>query len=282
MTHDDMSEISATSPFVRGKVVAVTGGAGGIGSATCRTLAALGARLVVADVDDRAATAVAADITATGGEAIAVVCDVSQEDDITAMVAAAVETFGRLDGLMNNAALISDDVRDPDPVRMAVEDWDRIMAVNLRGPMLGCKHAVPVMLRQGGGSIINVSSTAGLLAENRLTAYGASKAGLLSLSRTVATAYGKQGVRCNTLVPGSVITESVRRYMTPDQLEGLGATRVTQRLGVPEDIAHTAAFLLSDWSEYVTGQVISVDGGGGVHQPWWKPYLPSTKEREQA
>lgn len=142
------------------------------------------------------------------------------------------------------------------------------MTVNVRGPMLACRQAIPVMLSQGGGSIINFSSTAALAGDLGLIAYSTSKAALLGLTRSIATSYGKQGVRCNAVAPGSVWNEDIRGRMGEELLDLMERTRLTPRLGVPDDIAHTVVYLASDKSAYVTGQTLLVDGGGSAHQPW--------------
>ena len=157
---------------------------------------------------------------------------------------------------------------DRDLVAMDAAYWDKAMAVNLRGAMLACKHAIPQMLERGGGAIVTFGSTAGAMGDVGLFAYSATKAALASLARSIATTYGKQGVRANCVCPGSVWPEAWRSGMTPAFLTMAENTRLTPRLGVPEDIGRMVAFLLSDKASYVTGQTIMVDGGGTVHQPW--------------
>ena len=163
-----------------GKVAIVTGAASGIGLAAAKTLAHHGAKIIVADLNTQGAEQVAADICASGGTALAVTVDVSQEPAIEAMVAITIENFGGLDILHNNAALVSPEVmsKDADIVNMDVDIWDQTMAVNLRGIMLGCKHAIPHMLERGGGSIINMSSASGLGGDIARVTYGTSKAGV--------------------------------------------------------------------------------------------------------
>ena len=143
--------------------------------------------------------------------------------------------------------------------------WERTIAVNLRSQMLTCKHAIPEMVRTGGGSIINMSSGASLKGDRTRTAYGVSKAGVNTLTMYVATGHGKQGVRVNTIVPGLIITDAVRAHLTEDILAGLGRTTLTPYLGQPEDIAHLVVFLASDESRYITGQMIAIDGGMSAH-----------------
>lgn len=245
----------------------VTGGAGGIGSATVTTLSGHGAIVAVVDVDGPGAERVAAEVAAAGGESIAVATDLAREDEIASMVAVVIERFGRLDILHNNAALTDSDFldRDTDVARLDVDVWDTTIAVNLRSQMLCCKHAVPEMARTGGGSIMNMSSGAALSGDRTRTAYGVSKAGVHALSMYVATSHGKAGIRANTIVPGLIITEAVRAHIPDDMLDKLGRATLTPYLGRPDDIADLVAFLASDESRYITGQMITIDGGMTAH-----------------
>jgi len=252
---------------VDGKVAVVTGGAGGIGSATCLALAREGASVVVADVDATGAERVASDIKKSGGRALAVPTDLAEETSVMAMVQATVAGFGRLDILHNNAALTDSGFLDRDtPVtELDVEVWDRTLAVNLTSQMLSCKHAIPEMVRNGSGSIINMSSGASLKGDRTRTAYGVSKAGVNTLTMYVASAHGSQGIRVNTIVPGLIITEAVQAHLTESMLSGLGRSILTPRLGRPDDIANLVLFLASEESSYITGQMITIDGGMSAH-----------------
>jgi NAD(P)-dependent dehydrogenase (short-subunit alcohol dehydrogenase family) len=250
-----------------GKVAIVTGGAGGIGSATCRKLAAEGASVAVFDINLDGATAVAADIEAASGEAIAVRIDLSSEDEVAAAIGATVDRFGRLDVVHNNAALTDNEFlsRDTAVTDLDIEVWDTTLDVNLRSQMLMCKHAVPAMVAHGGGSIMNMSSGAAFSGDMTRTAYGVSKAGVHALSMYVATSHGKQGIRVNTIVPGLIITEAVRAHIPADMVGKLGRAVLTPELGRPEDIADLVVFLASDESRYITGQSITIDGGMTAH-----------------
>jgi NAD(P)-dependent dehydrogenase (short-subunit alcohol dehydrogenase family) len=250
-----------------GKVAIVTGGGGGIGGATCRTLAREGASVVVVDINEEAATKVAQGIRESGGVAFVVPADLSEEDQVVAAVAAAVAQFGRLDVLHNNAALTDSDflTRDTAVTELPLEVWERTMAVNLRSQMLTCKHAIPEMVKNGGGSIINMSSGASLKGDRTRTAYGVSKAGVNTLTMYVASSHGKQGIRVNTIVPGLIITDAVRAHLTEKILAGLGRAVLTPNLGQPNDIADLVLFLASDESRYITGQMIAIDGGMSAH-----------------
>jgi NAD(P)-dependent dehydrogenase (short-subunit alcohol dehydrogenase family) len=255
--------------LLRDRVAVVTGAARGIGRASARALAVAGARVVVADLDRDGAESVAKEIRDADGEAFAVCVDVSEEETIAAMIEDTLERFGGLDILHNNAAAsdMATGSRDGALVDLEVEVWDRAMAVNLRGPMLGCKHAIPVMLRRGRGSIIQTSSASGLCGDLARAAYSASKAGLDSLTRSVATQYGKQGIRCNSIAPGVVETPALAANVPPEALAAYLGSSLTPRLGKPEDIAAAVVFLASDDAAYITGQVLSVDGGLLAHHP---------------
>jgi NAD(P)-dependent dehydrogenase (short-subunit alcohol dehydrogenase family) len=250
-----------------GKVAIVTGGGGGIGGATAQALALHGAAVVVVDVDRGAADVVVAAIEGAGGRAVACQADVSHEDQVRAAVDMAVEQFGRLDVLHNNAALTDSDFLRADTAvtELSLEVWEQTMAVNLRSQMLMCKHAVPPMVRGGGGSIINMSSGASLKGDRTRTAYGVSKAGVNALTLYVATSHGKQGIRANTILPGLVVTDAVRAYLNEETLAGLSRATLTPSVGQPDDIADVVVFLASNESRYITGQMIPVDGGMSAH-----------------
>jgi len=252
---------------LEGKVAMVTGGAGGIGAATVRALAREGASVAVVDIDGEKATAVAQEILGTGGAAVGVQADLSEETDVADAVQATVTHYGRLDVLHNNAALTDSDFlsRDTKVTELSVDVWERTMATNLRSQMLACKHVVPVMVRHGGGSIINMSSGASLKGDRTRTAYGVSKAGVNTLTMYVATSHGKDGVRVNTIVPGLIITDAVRAHLSERMLEGLGRATLTPYVGQPDDVADLVVFLASDESRYITGQMIAIDGGMSAH-----------------
>lgn len=252
-----------------GRVAVVTGGAGGIGRASSIALAEAGAMVAVADIDAAGAAAVAEAIAAMGGKAVALTVDLAEEADISAMIAGAVEHFGRLDILHNNAALTAPEVlsRDTAVTEMTVEVWERTMAVNLRSQMLACKYAIPAMLEgdRGGGSIINMSSGASLSGDAIRVAYGTSKAGVNTLTRYVAASHGKQGIRVNTIVPGLILTDAVARQVPEATLAAYSERLLTPEVGQPSDIANLVVFLASDSSRYITGQMIIIDGGMSIH-----------------
>jgi len=252
---------------VADKVAVVTGGAGGIGAASARALAREGAGVAVLDIDRAGAERVAVEILATGVDALAVEVDLSEEEGVVLAIRSVVDHFGRLDVLHNNAALTDSSFLDRDtPVTdLDLEVWERTLAVNLTSQMLTCKHAIPEMVRGGGGSIINMSSGASLKGDRTRTAYGVSKAGVNTLTMYVATAHGKQNIRVNAIVPGLIITDAVRAHLTEEILSGLSRATLTTYLGEPDDIANMVVFLASEESRYITGQLLSVDGGMSAH-----------------
>jgi NAD(P)-dependent dehydrogenase (short-subunit alcohol dehydrogenase family) len=256
---------------LRDKVAIVTGGASGIGLASATALAAAGAAVVIADVDKPGADACAEKIRRAGGEADAVAVDVAEAEQVAAMVEHAVGRYGGLDVLFNNAAILEPTFRagDTDVEGLDLEVWDRTLAVNLRGPMLGCRFAIPHLRRRGGGAIVNCSSSAAETADFIRCAYGTSKGGLNSLTRYVAAAFGKDGIRCNAIAPGLVITPAVQALWTQEALDDLDAHHMT-RIGAPDDIARMVVFLAGDAGSYLTGQVITVDGGFSGHLPTYR------------
>lgn len=243
-----------------GRVAVVTAAAGGIAGASARRFADEGARVLVCDVDAEGAEKTAAGIAASGGIARARHCDVADPESARATVDAAVEAFGAIHVLMNGAA-----VREPtgNVVALALEEWQRVMAVNLTGIFLMCKYAIPAIAEAGGGSVINVASQLGSVVVPERPAYVTSKAAVIQLSRSMALDFAGDKVRVNSLSPGATETgrllvhydtmEDVRRALVP--LHPIG------RLGQPEDIADAALFLASDESRFVTGHDLIVDGG---------------------
>ena len=248
---------------VQGRVALVTGGAGGIGQASVQALAGEGASVAVVDVQGDRAQEVADAVVRTGGSAIGIAADVSDESQVAGAVARAVAEFGRLDILHNNAALTDTEFLslDGSVTDMSLDVWDRTLSVNLTSQMLTCKHAIPDMVRTGGGSIINMSSGASLSGDRTRTAYGVSKAGVNALTLYVATGHGKQGIRVNTIVPGLILTDAVRAHLSEEMVNSLGRATLTPSVGEPGDVADLVVFLASDESRYITGQMFVIDGG---------------------
>ena len=264
--------MSATTdrPGVRlaGRSALVTGAASGIGRASAIALARHGASVAVTDIVDESARAVADEIKAAGGVAFAARLDVSDEADWHAVVATTVERFGGVDILHNNAARTDPSFLARDTAQhIDAAHWRATLEVNLIGTALGCKHVIPRMLERSCGSIINSSSVSGLSGDPGLVAYAASKGGINALTRAIAIIYGKQGVRCNAVAPGVVLTEIVQRLFGPEHLAAFECHHLTPRLGTPEDIANAVVFLASDEAAFITGQVLPVDGGFLSHFP---------------
>ena len=254
---------------LKDKIAIVTGGGGGIGSATAQVLAEHGAKVMVADLNAAAAEQTAAAITAKGGVAISCGFDLAREEQILEMIRATVKAFGRIDILHNNAAELSRDLypRDRDIETMEVEVWDRTFRVNVRGTMLCCKHALPHMPRHAGASIINTASNLGMQGSIIQAAYSASKAAIIQLTRSIAASHGKLGIRCNAVSPGLVLTPNVKDTLPAPIQKIVEDDTLTPTLGQPLDIAYTVAFLASDEAKYITGQNLVVDGGTSTHIP---------------
>ena len=244
------------------KVTIITGGASGMGRVAAGLFAREGARLVLADVSEEAVESAAADVRAAGGQATAVVADVSREDDARRMVDHAVATFGRVDVLYNNAGIMP--AADHSVVDTDVATWDAVMAVNVRGVYLGCRYAIPRMVDQGAGSIINIASFVAILGCSvPQDAYTASKGAVLSLTRSLAVQFGPHGVRSNAICPGPVETPLLMDWLVKDE----EAKRIrlarnpTGRFGKPEEIVWMAVYLASDESRWTNGASLVVDGG---------------------
>lgn len=254
---------------VEGKVAIVTGAASGIGRATAELLAAEGAKVVIGDLDEAGAEETARRIRDAGGEAVARRTDVSQEPQVKALIDTAVSEFGGLQILHNNAAMTgsADHAHDADLTTMTVDYWDRSFSVNLRGAMLGCKHALPVMIAGGGGAIVNTSSNQSLAGDFSQFAYSAAKAGVNALTRSVATAYGAHGIRCNTVSPGHIRTPASIASVSDEMNDALVEHHLVPRAGMAEDLANAVLYLASDEAAFVTGQLLSVDGGQLAHLP---------------
>lgn len=253
------------------KVMIVTGGASGIAAGIAEIAAAEGARVVVADINDEGARRQAAAINAGGGQAIAARVDLTDESAIRALMETAVDAFGGLDVVVNAAAdTVTSSTKDGAIETMDFDVWDHLMRVNLRGTAMMTKHAIPLLRARGGGAIVNIASGSGTHGADGPTAYGATKAGVINLTLYTAAQHGKEGIRCNAIAPGLIVTPSTEdSYATGPLGEIMLRHKLTPRLGRPSDIAWAVVWLASDESEFVTGQCIAVDGGSTSHQPTW-------------
>jgi len=244
-----------------GKVALITGGASGMGKIASELFASEGAAVVLTDLNDDAGAATASGIEAAGGTARYVHADVSKEAEAKAMVDAAVERFGRLDVLYNNAGVMLPDDGSVDSTDEAI--WDLTLAVNVKGVAFGCKYGVPAMIAGGGGSIINVASfVAWLGAATSQTAYTASKGAVLAMTREIAVEYARKGVRCNALCPGPIETPLLMQLLSDEEKKQRRFVHIPMgRLGQAEELAKAALFLASDDASYMTGASLIVDGG---------------------
>jgi len=252
---------------LRGKVAIVAGAApGSIGGATAVRLAEEGMAVVAADLDESAVRAVVDEIRAWNGMAIARSFDITDEASYHELVDFTAKEFGGLDALFNVAADLSAQNigRDSTVMSVSLEVWQHTIDVTLTGYMYGIRHALPLLIERGGGSIVNTSSSSVWIGEAEHVAYQAAKSGLTGLTRHTATVGGKHGVRCNLLAPGIVLTQTALRATTDEfRAQALASVR-SPRLGVPEDIAGMVAFLFSEDGAYVNGQTILVDGGANL------------------
>lgn len=244
------------------KVVIVTGASTGIGRATAIAFAREGARVVIGDFDDAAADTASA-ITDAGGSAMFVKTDVSQDASVQGLVQAAIDTHGRLDIGFNNAGLLP---RTADLADMSVEDFDRTIAVDLRGVFLCMKYQIAQMLRNGGGAIVNTASVAGLVADPGMAPYVAAKHGVVGITKAAALDYATRNIRVNAVAPGLVATPMTERWLAdPAFKEKLLQNSPIGRAARPEEIATTVLYLSSDAASFVTGQTYVVDGGQTSH-----------------
>jgi NAD(P)-dependent dehydrogenase (short-subunit alcohol dehydrogenase family) len=244
------------------KVIIITGAGRGIGAATAELCAKNGAKVVVSDINDDWGNKVVAKLRAQGLEASYLHADVSKEADVEALVKFAVDEYGKLDGIVNNAAtIVVKKVAD-----ITAEEWDLVIRVNLTGVFYGCKHAIRQFLKQGGGSIVNVGSISAVVGMPEQPVYCASKGGVFQLTRQIAIDYAKQNIRCNTIGPGSVEGEFLDIYLDNQSdpttaRDVIVAGHPIARLASPFEIAEAIMFMLSDRSSFVTGANLQVDGG---------------------
>lgn len=242
-----------------GRVSVVTGAAHGIGRATALAFGRAGASVVVSDHGESGAL-VAEDIRAAGGRAAFVRADVSSVEDVERLMREAEQQFGRIDCLFNNAGIEGEQALTAEA---SIENWHRVIAVNLSGVFYGMKFALPALLRAGGGVIVNNASVAGLVGFAGIPAYAASKGGVVQLTRSVALEYATQGIRVNCICPGVIDTPMVERFTQGNAAahQAMAGMQPVGRMGRPEEIADTVLYLCSDAASFITGAVIPVDGG---------------------
>ena len=245
-----------------GRVVIVTGGARGIGKAIALRCAAEGASVVIADIEGELAAQTAAQIEALGGQALAVRTDVSAADSVGAMVAAVLDRFGRIDVLVNNAAIV-DLARQPSDL-ISEQEWDRVMLVNVKGPWLCIRAVLPAMREQRGGKIINLSSDLILSGVPGLLHYVASKGALTAMTRSLARELGPDSICVNAVAPGLTTTDAAMTH-GQEAAERSIRTRAIPRAQTPDDVTGTVVFLASDASSFMTGQLLVVNGGSVLH-----------------
>ncbi|MGH7986259.1 MAG: SDR family NAD(P)-dependent oxidoreductase [Candidatus Binataceae bacterium] len=247
------------------KVALITGAGGGQGRAAALMFAREGARIVAADVNVEGGNETVRTVREAGGQAEFIATDVSRAAQVEAAVRCAVDHYGALHIMYNNAAVLH---RKDAPVTTLDEEiWHQVLDTNLKGVFLGCKYAVPALSAAGGGSIINTSSLAGLLGVGNVHAYTAAKGGVISLTRAVAIAYAKEKIRCNVICPGAVDTPMMAHVLHSENQrlrQSYERTHPLGRVGTPEDIAAMALFLASDESSWVTGSVFTIDGGNSA------------------
>ena len=243
---------------LEGKVAIISGGARGMGAVEARLFAREGASVGIADILEDEGRRLEAEIAEAGGQASFIKLDVTSEDDWQRAVESIVRSYGKLDALVNNAGIFHlATVEDT-----TVEDWDQILSVNGKGVFLGTKAAIPEMRRAGGGSIVNISSIAGLVGSRGAAAYGASKGAVRLLTKSTAIQYAADNIRCNSVHPGLVDTDMLRLVFPDDTAYQNSSSRVPLgRLATAEDIANGVLFLASDESSYMTGSELVIDGG---------------------
>ncbi len=245
------------SKMLEGKVALITGGNSGIGHATALLFGKEGARISIAARDATRGNETVETIVRTGGSAIFISCDVSSPNECQKAIEKTVDAFGRLDVLFNNAGL----GETATVTEASLEHWERVLAVNLRGVFLCCKYAIPEMIKNGGGSIINNASILAEVGFSRAAAYSASKHGIVGLTKTIAIDYAAHGIRANTVCPGFIRTPMVTEGLDEETRKYIAGLHPLGRMGEPEEVAEAVLFLASDRASFITGTCLFVDGG---------------------
>ncbi|HCL57828.1 MAG TPA: beta-ketoacyl-ACP reductase [Spirochaetia bacterium] len=241
---------------LKDKVVIVTGSGRGIGKSVALKFAQMGAKIVISDINENDVNQSVADMKAQGVEAIGIKANVSVSADCEALLEKAKETFGKVDVLINNAGITRDNLI----IRMTEDEWDAVIAVNLKGVFNCSKAAVKIMMKQKFGSIINIASVVGIMGNPGQANYSASKGGVIAFTKTLAKEYAGRNVRVNAIAPGFIDT-AMTQAIPENEKKAMISMIPLKRLGLPDDIANAAAFLASDLATYITGQVLVVDGG---------------------
>jgi len=249
---------------MKNKVAIVTGAASGIGRAAAQLFAKNGAQVVISDLDSDGIEETLSMIKKSGGAGIAVETDISDSTQVRKMVDQTVQTFGRLDYACNNAGIEGEQAFTPD---CTPENWNRVIEINLRGTWYCMKYEIPEMLKNGGGSIVNISSIAGLIGFPGIPAYVGSKHGINGLTKTAALEYADRGIRVNSICPGAIQTPMIDRFVGKQEKdrEDLVAQHPMGRFGTPEEVGEAVIWLCSDKSSFITGQTLAVDGGYTAH-----------------
>lgn len=251
---------------LQNKVALITGAASGIGRASAELMAQEGAKVVIADFNVEGAKKVAENIKKSGGEATGIFLDAGKEESIKEAVDTTVDAYGTINILYNNVGLTNLQ-KDLDVVNMDLDEWDRLMNVNTKSVLLGSRFAIPYMKEAGGGSIINTASMAAFASDAIRSAYGASKAAVVNLTKYIATQYGKDNIRCNAVAPGLILTPAAEDNMPQPVIDIFQKFNALPYHGEPEDIGYTVLFLASDEAKYITGQTIKVEGGHYIGNP---------------
>ncbi len=251
---------------VEGKVAFISGGASGIGLSSATLLAKEGAKVVIGDFNEAGAKEAAENIKKDGGEATGIFMDAGDEQSLKDAIAFTVNKYGTLNVLVNNVGLTNMQ-KDLDVVNMDLDEWDRLMNVNLKSVLLGARFAIPHMIEAGGGSIINIASMAAFASDSIRSAYGTSKAGVVHLTKYIATQYGKDRIRCNGVAPGLILTPAAENNLPQEILDIFLKYNALPYHGEAEDIGYPVLFLASDESKFITGQTLEVEGGHYLGNP---------------
>lgn len=251
---------------VQNKVALITGGASGIGLSSAILLAQEGAKVVIGDYNTEGAKKAANNLKEQGFEAVGIFLDASKQESIKEAIDFTIEQYGTIHILYNNVGLTNLQ-KDLDVVNIDLDEWDRLMNVNVKSVLLGSRYAIPHMIKAGGGSIINTASMAGFAGDSLRSAYGASKAAVVNLTRYIASQYGKDNIRCNAVAPGLILTPAAKKNLPPAVLNIFEKYNALPYHGEPEDIGYTVLFLASDESKFITGQTIQVEGGHYMGNP---------------